>query len=431
IRKITPGAVVTTLAGLAGAFGSADGTGSAARFSGPSGVATDSGGNVYVADQSNHLIRVGNVALPDMATIDSSTGTVGATRQLDTVPQTATSWQWSLIRRPASSSAQLSSSTTRNPLFSPDAADLYTFRLVASNGTNSSITTVDLTVTSASATTLTSTPNPSLQGQLVTLRATVTSGGATPTGTVTFKEGATILGSGTLDISGEATYNTSSLTVGSHILHAVYSGDANFSTSTSSELTQTVQVAAPSGVTATATSPTTVMVSWLVSSGAASYEILRSSSSPSFGIVGSSGTTFFIDSTASPNTAYLYIVRAVDGDGGRSSFSNVDLATTVMFTDDPVVAQTTVIKAVHVPELRTAVQAVRSLAGLAPAIFSDATIDTTVLVKATHISQLRSALGAARGALGLPPLTYTDPTLTAGSTIIKAAHFQELRLGVK
>ena len=125
------------------------------------------------------------------------------------------------------------------------------------------------------------------------------------------------------------------------------------------------------------------------------------------------------------------MVRAVYGDGGRSSFSNVDLATTVMFTDDPVVAQTTVIKAVHVPELRTAVQAVRSLAGLAPAIFSDATIDTTVLVKATHISQLRSALGAARGALGLPPLTYTDPTLTAGSTIIKAAHFQELRLGVK
>src|SRR5258708_35961383 len=46
----------TTLAGQA-SIGSADGTGSAARFYGPAGVATDSSGNVYVADTSNHTIR--------------------------------------------------------------------------------------------------------------------------------------------------------------------------------------------------------------------------------------------------------------------------------------------------------------------------------------------------------------------------------------
>src|SRR5207237_381812 len=57
IRKITPAGVVTTLAGLAGSTGSADGTGSAARFSAPWGVATDSSGNVYVADTYNHTIR--------------------------------------------------------------------------------------------------------------------------------------------------------------------------------------------------------------------------------------------------------------------------------------------------------------------------------------------------------------------------------------
>ena len=57
IRKVTPGGVVTTLAGVAGTHGSADGTGSAARFNGPSGVAVDSAGNVYVADYDNHTIR--------------------------------------------------------------------------------------------------------------------------------------------------------------------------------------------------------------------------------------------------------------------------------------------------------------------------------------------------------------------------------------
>ena len=57
IRKITPAGVVSTLAGTAGASGSADGTGAAARFNLPRGVATDGAGNVYVADHSNHTIR--------------------------------------------------------------------------------------------------------------------------------------------------------------------------------------------------------------------------------------------------------------------------------------------------------------------------------------------------------------------------------------
>jgi hypothetical protein len=57
IRKVTPAGVVTTLAGTAGAGGSADGTGASANFSLPTAVASDVAGNVYVADSDNYTIR--------------------------------------------------------------------------------------------------------------------------------------------------------------------------------------------------------------------------------------------------------------------------------------------------------------------------------------------------------------------------------------
>ncbi len=57
VRVVTSSGVVTTLAGLAGSSGSTNGTGSAARFNTPQGIAVDGSGTVYVADTFNHSIR--------------------------------------------------------------------------------------------------------------------------------------------------------------------------------------------------------------------------------------------------------------------------------------------------------------------------------------------------------------------------------------
>ena len=57
IRRVTPDGAVTTYAGSAGSYGSADGTGAAARFYSPFGVAVDTAGHVYVADSFNSTVR--------------------------------------------------------------------------------------------------------------------------------------------------------------------------------------------------------------------------------------------------------------------------------------------------------------------------------------------------------------------------------------
>jgi hypothetical protein len=103
--------------------------------------------------------------------------------------------------------------------------------------------------------------NPSVYGQPVTLTATVTAnapGSGTPTGTVSFFDGATNIGSGTLDGTGMATLTTGALGVGDHTLTAAYAGDANFNTSTSGSLGQTVDQADTATTVVSSSNPSQV-----------------------------------------------------------------------------------------------------------------------------------------------------------------------------
>jgi hypothetical protein len=96
----------------------------------------------------------------------------------------------------------------------------------------------------AAAAVVASSLNPSNYGQSVTFTATLTGPNTIPTGTVTFLDGATVIGTGTLDATGKTTMATSALVVGNHPITAQYGGDSNFGAVTSSSITQTVNAVA-------------------------------------------------------------------------------------------------------------------------------------------------------------------------------------------
>ena len=188
---------------------------------------------------------------------------------------------------------------------------------------------------------------------------------------------------------------------------------------------------APSSLGATATSTSSVSLSWSAGSGSIDhYEIQRATNKNGpFTTLSNTTSTSFTDSSLSSTTTYIYRVRAVDAQGNYSDFSNTDIATTIVFTDDPLVAGVTIVQAQHVIELRQAVNAMRAAAALTAATWTDSSL-TGVEIKAVHISELRSNLDGARSSLSLSTGSYTD-TLTPGSTVIKAVHVSELRDRVK
>ena len=95
--------------------------------------------------------------------------------------------------------------------------------------------------TVTTATTILSSQNPSDLGAPVTFTATVTAGSPVTTGTVTFRDGATVLATVALNASGQASFTTSALASGSHTISATYNGTSHFATSSAS-LVQVVDV---------------------------------------------------------------------------------------------------------------------------------------------------------------------------------------------
>jgi hypothetical protein len=188
---------------------------------------------------------------------------------------------------------------------------------------------------------------------------------------------------------------------------------------------------APTNLIADTFSGARIDLTWTAAPGAHHYQVERA---PNLGgaytVLNSNvvGTTYQ-DSTVTSVNAYLYRVRTADAVGNLSPPSGIDVATAITFTDNPLTVGTTLVKAVHMTELRQAVNAVRAAANLGAATWTDPTLSTSVTIKAVHVTELRSNLDAALTALGISTSAYTDPSLTG--IVIKKVHVDEVRQRVK
>jgi hypothetical protein len=108
------------------------------------------------------------------------------------------------------------------------------------SGSSSQAVSTTVTAPQNTTTTLIATPNPVVAGNTVTLKANTTASSGTPTGTITFYDSTTSLGTATLS-GGIASITTSSLSVGTHSLSAGYGGATGFNTSSSAAVSLPVQ----------------------------------------------------------------------------------------------------------------------------------------------------------------------------------------------
>jgi hypothetical protein len=135
--------------------------------------------------------------------------------------------------------------------------------------------------------------------------------------------------------------------------------------------------------------------------------------------------------TVPAGVAYYFAITAVDGFGNESSRSaEVSASVPALFSDTPLIAGVTTMKAAHINELRMRINSLRAASGLAAVYWTNSMPGTTVAVRAVHLTEMRTALNAVYTARSLPPPNYTDPTITAGSTVIKAAHINQLRSAI-
>ncbi|HBB97555.1 MAG TPA: hypothetical protein DC054_19410 [Blastocatellia bacterium] len=185
-------------------------------------------------------------------------------------------------------------------------------------------------------------------------------------------------------------------------------------------------------------SSSTISLGWTAASGAAKYRVERKSAGSAYELLTTTTSTSTSDTGTRTGSAYLYRVCAADTNNNcTSDYSNIALGAKINFTTDPTICAAsdsscgdlTTIKHEHISELRTAIDAVRTLAGQSAASYTHTTISAGDIIYKEDVSELRDRLDYALTALGIVTSSYTDSTLAGApsGTTIKAVHIRELR----
>jgi hypothetical protein len=201
------------------------------------------------------------------------------------------------------------------------------------SGSTSTALTQIVGALSPTSTSVASSLNPSTFGASVTFTATVTSSAGTPGGTVTFMDGSTTLGTGTLNSGGTATYTTSALAVASHSINAVYAGSTNFSGSTSPALSQTVNPGPTTTSLASSLNPSTFGASVTFTA-----TVTSSAGTPGGTVTFMDGTTTLGTGTLNSGGTATYATSALTG-GSHSITAVYAGNSTYSASASPVVTQ--------------------------------------------------------------------------------------------
>jgi hypothetical protein len=176
-----------------------------------------------------------------------------------------------------------------------------------SNNLGSASAPLALTVVqSTTQTALTVSPNPALVQVPITFTAQVLGNGGTPTGSVNFIANGSVIGAGTVNASGKATFTTATLAAGTYSITATYTGDANNGSSTSSPPSLTISLATTATVIAVTPNPALVGAAITITA-----KVTGNGGTPT-------GSVNFIANGTTLNTATLT--------GGTASFTTSTLA---------------------------------------------------------------------------------------------------------
>jgi hypothetical protein len=190
----------------------------------------------------------------------------------------------------------------------------------------------------------------------------------------------------------------------------------------------------PPVISATGSATGSATITWSAVPAISGYKVFRRDSQTSgWNLLNTTSMTLYTDNGLPANRTFLYRVRAFDAAGDESADSNDELATTISYTDNPLTTST-VIRARHIVEVRSAVNAICAYAGTAICPippFSGAALDETQMktqvIRASDFDAVQNQIISLRAAIGASAATFRETPAVGMS--VRIIHMEDLRTG--